>query len=286
MALARVKSEPVENISTKPTPKTGLEKFIPVMVVLMMVMSFYLGNLSSKVKYLESGNGKNTNTQPAAQGNQAAPAGKYTTLSQAITAYAKASGLDSNKLIKCMESGEKAAAVKGDYDQGVSVGVQGTPAFFINGRFLGGAFPFDSFKEIIDRELNGTGSNNYQDYTDTNLKSAGAMNPPAFIAKPATVEVGKAAIKGGNNAKVTVVEFSDYQCPYCSRVQDTIKQLVSAYGDKVKLVFKNFPLSQIHPLAQKTAEAWECAKDQGTDKAWKFHDALFVNQGEWSGTTL
>ncbi|RME53646.1 DsbA family protein [Candidatus Woesearchaeota archaeon] len=85
-------------------------------------------------------------------------------------------------------------------------------------------------------------------------------------------------VKGNPDAPVTIVEFSDYQCPFCGRhFQQTYPQLVKDYIDtgKVKLVYRDFPLS-FHPEAQKAAEAAECAGEQG--KYWEMHDKLFQNQ--------
>ena len=79
---------------------------------------------------------------------------------------------------------------------------------------------------------------------------------------------------GPQDAPVTLVEFSDFQCPYCRRVQSVLKRLMTAYHGKLKLVFRDFPLRQIHPEAQKAAEAAQCANDQG--QFWPYHDRLFA----------
>lgn len=81
---------------------------------------------------------------------------------------------------------------------------------------------------------------------------------------------------GAKNAAVTIVEFSDYQCPFCARVTPTMAKVMDAYGGKVRRVFKDFPLPN-HPQAPKAAEAARCAGDQG--KYWEMHDRLFANQG-------
>jgi protein-disulfide isomerase len=84
------------------------------------------------------------------------------------------------------------------------------------------------------------------------------------------------AIPNSNeNAKVTIVEFSDFECPYCGKAYDVLKQVLATYGNKIELVYKHFPLS-FHPNAQKASEASECAKDQ--NKFWEYHDKLFENQ--------
>ena len=106
-------------------------------------------------------------------------------------------------------------------------------------------------------------------------------NPAANIVgvtAPVDVEIGDSPILGDKDAPVTIVEFSDYECPYCGRhFTDTYPQIKSNYIDtgEVNLVFKNFPLN-FHPNAQKAAEAAECAREQG--KFWEMHDKLFENQ--------
>lgn len=82
---------------------------------------------------------------------------------------------------------------------------------------------------------------------------------------------------GPANAPVTIVEFSDFQCPFCGRVEPTVKQVLEKYKDKVRFVYRDFPLS-IHPYAPKAAEAAQCAHAQG--KFWEYHDALYADQSK------
>jgi protein-disulfide isomerase len=79
---------------------------------------------------------------------------------------------------------------------------------------------------------------------------------------------------GPRDALITVIEFSDFQCPYCRRVQPALKQLLQEYQGSVKLVFRDFPLRNIHPQAQKASEAAQCAAEQ--QQFWPYHDKLFA----------
>lgn len=94
---------------------------------------------------------------------------------------------------------------------------------------------------------------------------------------PVKIEIGDSPVKGPANAKVTVVEFSDFQCPFCKRGKDVMDQLLQAYPNDVKVVFKNLPL-HIHDEAAPAAKAALAAGKQG--KFWEMHDALFAKQGE------
>ncbi len=95
-----------------------------------------------------------------------------------------------------------------------------------------------------------------------------------LLSPPRTkIDFGTGPKRGAAAAPVTIVEFSDFQCPFCKNALPTIKQVRDKYGDKVQWMFKDFPLNEIHPQAQAAAEAAHCAEEQG--KFWEYHDALF-----------
>jgi protein-disulfide isomerase len=83
--------------------------------------------------------------------------------------------------------------------------------------------------------------------------------------------------RGRADAPVTIIEFSDYQCPFCKRVEPTVEAVLKKYPDQVRFVFRHFPLEQIHPRARPAAEAALCANDQG--KFWEFHEKVFAGSG-------
>jgi protein-disulfide isomerase len=83
-------------------------------------------------------------------------------------------------------------------------------------------------------------------------------------------------IRGPRAAPVTLVEYGDYECPYCGQAYYVLKELEQRAGNRVRVVFRNFPLTTIHPHAERAAEAAEAAGTQG--KFWEMHDCLFENQ--------
>jgi protein-disulfide isomerase len=98
------------------------------------------------------------------------------------------------------------------------------------------------------------------------------LDPPRVKIAPVP-----APSRGGENAPVTIVSFTDFQCPWCARAAQTIDKLVQHYGEKkIRIVFRYYPLAQIHPQAPKAAEAAGCAAEQG--KFWEMHDKLFADQ--------
>ena len=137
----------------------------------------------------------------------------------------------------------------------------------------------DDFKKSVDA-LNETQKQILKELQDIKklLANPPAARPAADVLPTTPMDIGKEPFKGASNAKVAVIEFSDFQCPFCGRYdKDTYPQLIKEYVDsgKVKYVWRDYPLD-FHKNAEKAAEAAHCAGEQG--KFWEMHDRLFANQ--------
>jgi protein-disulfide isomerase len=132
----------------------------------------------------------------------------------------------------------------------------------------------DQVKENVKRQLVAQKAMVFRNNLMDRLKEDAKIQ--VFITRPTiSVSVDDDASKGKKDAKVTIIEFTDFQCPFCARARPTVNQIVETYGDKVQYVLRDFPLN-FHPLAQKAAEAAECAGEQ--DKYWEYSDLLWANQ--------
>jgi len=103
---------------------------------------------------------------------------------------------------------------------------------------------------------------------------------PAVATKPRAVDEKEDHIRGPKNAKVTVIEYSDFECPFCARFHPTMQRLVENYPNDVRWVYRHFPLESIHPKARTLALASECASEQG--KFWEFADTIIEDSGAGS----
>jgi protein-disulfide isomerase len=200
--------------------------------------------------------------------------------------YAQEIGLDVGKFKAGLDSGKFTKRVEEDSAAGMTVGANGTPTFFINGREFVGAQPFEAFKGVIDEEIKkadaaiARGVKPADVYAELQ-KEAGKAPPPSAPAAPeparvvTDINVTGAPVLGPKNAPITIIAFSDFQCPFCSRVVPTLHELEKQYAGKIKVVFKNQPLP-FHNNARPAAMAAMAANEQG--KFWEMHDKLFANQ--------
>lgn len=236
-----------------------------------------------------------------------------------LESYAQQIGLDLEKWRADMNSQQVLDKILHDQSSMVKSGAGGTPSFFINGKPLKGAQPFPAFQTAIEEALKeadaeiakGTPADNvskvltaknagqtFVDWVWDGKAVTGAASPGAAAdagqgrdqarrqpeAPSAPVKIDLLPddpVKGNPEAAITIVEFSDFQCPYCSKVPPVLKSVVEQYGKDVKIIFKQFPLN-FHKEAEPSARASLAAHKQG--KFWEYHDLLFENQRALSAT--
>jgi len=207
---------------------------------------------------------------------------------ETLERYAKEIGLDVERWKRDQSDPKVAAIIQRDMDLATNVNVSGTPAFFVNGRRLpGGAAPLDAFSSLIDEELAKAeamvrqGVPASQVYARLQEKSVASAIPPPVIKK---VDVPPdAATFGPAVAKVTIVEWSDFQCPFCARAAPLVEQIRQAYPKDVRFVFRHYPLP-MHPDAPTAARAGVAAQAQG--KFWPMHDWMYAHQRELDAASL
>ncbi len=203
-----------------------------------------------------------------------------------IEKYAGEVGLNVSRWKKDWDDPKVKEEVSQDQKAATDAGATGTPTFFINGHEIVGAQEQSAFEKVINDEIKEADAlikkgTPLRDVYTKRIETAAVAAPSAPAAAAADsndkyeVKVGDAPAKGPASAPVTLVAFSDFQCPFCSRAVPTVHQLETQYGGKIRIVFKQFPLP-FHDKAHLAAEAALAANEQG--KFWQMHDKLFANQ--------
>jgi protein-disulfide isomerase len=217
--------------------------------------------------------------------------GNQTLLSDdSYSAWASDEGVEPTQLKNALASKKFSGKIDQDMALAAKVGATGTPAFRINGVSVSGAQPFEKFKEVIDAQLaeaaqavaSGTAAADVYASLTNKHQSAEPQTAPAKLEEPDT-SVWKVTIadddpvQGAKDALVTVVEFADFQCPFCKRVDITLKQIATTYGSDLRFVWKDNPLP-FHPRARPSASLARFAyKQKGNSAFWAVHDQLFAN---------
>jgi len=197
----------------------------------------------------------------------------------------KKQGLAWKALAPALDSAKYKARINASVDVASDFQARGTPHFFINGRRLSGAQPVDAFKTVIDEELAKAralvekGTPRSQVYAE--LTKGGATPPPP--EKKSIALVPGRPSRGDAKAPVVIQMFSDFQCPFCKRVEPTLTELEKDFKGQVRIVWRHLPLP-FHQYAELAAEASEeVFAQQGAAGFWKYHDALFEAQGQDGG---
>ncbi len=190
-------------------------------------------------------------------------------------------GLNPADVLKAIETNKYDPKISASMEMASDLQARGTPHFFVNGRRIAGAQPFEKFDELVKTQLAAAkalvakGVPRASVY-DELMKTAKGPDEPEKRDVPAPT--AKNPSKGTPGAKVVIQEFSDFQCPFCSRVNPTMKQIMDEYQGKVQIVWRNMPLA-FHKEAPLAAEAaYEAFVQKGADGFWAFHDKLFENQ--------
>jgi len=210
-----------------------------------------------------------------------------------LAEHAKTVGLDAAKFEKCMKDHKFKEYVEKDAASAEKISATGTPAFFIMGRKLNGAKPFEEFKRVIDEEVTKAeeavkGGTAKKDLYAKAIGNGKVFEPPAALeAKVTEFDYVGSPWKGDKGAKVKIVQFKDFQCPFCVKINPTLAQVEKDLRGKVAIVFKHFPLSSqcnpkmtrdMHPAAC-TATYWSmAAEDQG--KFWEFEEIVYNNYSQ------
>ncbi len=204
-----------------------------------------------------------------------------------ISKAAREAGLDLRRFEQAVSARKGEARVQEDQKLAAQVGANGTPTMFFNCRQVVGAQPFERLRAVAEEELRKAdqvlagkgGPGAYDRLCKANL--AGVV-PAALTGQAPAAAIAVRPddpVRGNPKAPVTIVLFSDFQCPFCARVGPTLDEAQRTYGDKVRIVWKHQPLG-FHPNALPAAKAAEAAREQG--KFWQMHDRLFASQRELS----
>jgi len=214
----------------------------------------------------------------------------------------KSSAIDENKLNACIKDSSRGLAyAQKDFDRANEFSITGSPTLIMGNKMVSeydfatnttNARSPEALKELLccgfneepsfcDLQLNKTRAITMFEVTPRNAAtvSAGQQQKPLGSLVVPNVSVDDDPVRGLKDAPVTIIEFSDFQCPYSKHYFDeTLSMILSNYSDRIQYVYRDFPVASIHPNAPKTAEAAQCAFEQG--KFWEYHDMLYKNQGK------
>lgn len=237
------------------------------------VAMFLMGLIAGAALTLASGsvNFKRLPTAPIGNQPQApsAPSVPVVTAQESMMVIAADLGLSQDAFKSCIESDKYDQKISDQLSGGAAAGVTGTPGTLLvslktsKARLLSGAQPLTTFKQNIDEML--------KDPSAEPAPGSGA----AVANNVPPLDLTKDHWRGDRNAQIAMIEYSDYQCPYCKRVHPTLTSLLQEYDGKVLWVYRHYPLYSIHPDALPLARGAECAAELGDEEDfWKFSDQV------------
>lgn len=238
------------------------------MTVLLVVAAFVIGVLFTEVRYLKKGYTGSPTGGTNVGANAGADAGPTLAMSDVLNTI----DVDVDDVYSCYQDGGGQERVTAQMAGGTAAGVTGTPGNIVlvegnRGELIAGALPFASMKTTIDAYL----------------ASGSTANTVALDTLPPVTDDDY--VRGPANARVTIVEYSDFDCPFCNQFHETMNQVMAEYPNDVRWVYRHYPLTQLHPNAENVARISECIQDVGgTEKFWEFADEYFGLVG--AGTTV
>lgn len=237
--------------------------------VLFLITLFFVGGFMGGSLWKENQLLKNNQNQ-----NQevAAPTANQPTQDEGLNqdkliTIASEIGLDQAEFTKCLEEDRYQQKISEQARGGQAVGVGGTPGTIVvvNGEpkeFIGGALP-DRVRASIE---------SFMENPDQPAKASETFNPEGFIAVNEDDH-----LRGNPEANIVIVEYSDYECPFCTRFHTDMKEILADYEGEVAWVYRHFPLIQLHPNAIMVSNAAECAAEIGDNEAfWELSDILLA----------
>lgn len=236
----------------------GVAMFL-IGLIVGVILAFATGSMPLK--------GKNIAANPPPPPAAAAPQVPTASVQDRMIAYAADIGIDTDDFETCIGGTAYTEKINKQMADGQAAGVSGTPGNILlametgKARLLSGAQPLASFQAQIDAML-----------ADPDVDSTDPSAPAASNVPP--VDVDNDYFRGDPNAEIAIIEYSDYECPFCQRVHPTMQQLVDQYEGKVMWVYRHYPLS-FHAGAMPLAIGAECAGELGgNDAFWEFTDKV------------
>ena len=237
-----------------------------ILMGLLVVAAFFIGNLYTRLQMVEDGstvkNQRANSPTGAGSAGAAVPTDTSETLEDQMYAVVDTLDIDADAFRACVESGRYAEKVSNDMASGQNAGVTGTPGtiLVLTGgiELISGALPYANVKQVIDNHLTGSP----------------VIDPENAVSDYAPLTDAD-HVRGDRNAPIVMIEYSDYECPFCSRFHPTMKQVMQEYEGQIAWAYRHFPLS-FHPYAQVLAEGSECVAELGgNDAFWEFTDAIY-----------
>ncbi|GIW69411.1 MAG: hypothetical protein KatS3mg101_0158 [Patescibacteria group bacterium] len=232
-----------------------------ILIALLVGAAFYIGSLSSKVDRLEK-----MGKEAAKPTNEVAVGAAFDSVS-----LASSLGIDANSFKTCVDNKETKARVEEEENWGKKAGVSGTPGIIMydtkTGKsiFIPGAVDLETMQNFMDSLI-----------ANKSVKLGNQEFKPEVISDLKSM-VDQDYFRGEKTARVQLFEYSDYDCPFCKRVHPTLKSLLENNPGEVVWIYRQFPLTQLHPEARIKSEAALCAgKVGGNDAFWAYSDALLT----------